>query len=98
MTFAYTQDVPIDEGVYRKIVDGIGPEVPPGMVAHLAVKLPEGGLRYIDVWDSEEDWDRFEKERLNPVLVPIIEEALGHDGPPPPAPRELLDVVHAWAR
>ncbi|GAB3669051.1 hypothetical protein GCM10027596_40770 [Nocardioides korecus] len=66
MTIAHMQDVPIDEGVYQKILAGIGPEVPPGMIAHLALKRPEGGLRYVDVWESQEDWDRFAKGAVEP--------------------------------
>ena len=69
--YAFTQDVPIDEAAYKRIVDGLGPEPPKGLVSHIAVKRREGGLRYIDVWESEEDWDRFAAERLHPVVLSL---------------------------
>ena len=52
MTFAFTQDVPIDATFYGRIAEGLGDAPPEGLVVHLAVERPEGGLRYIDVWES----------------------------------------------
>jgi hypothetical protein len=43
----------------------VGPEVPEGLIVHLAIKHAEGGLRCIDVRESEEDCRRFEDERLH---------------------------------
>ena len=73
MTYAFTQDVPIDEHFYKRVTDGLGPERPKGLITHIAIKRPEGGLRYIDVWESEEDCDRFGEERLHPVVHPLIQ-------------------------
>lgn len=95
MTYAFTQDVPIDAAVYQRIVDGLGDEPPKGLVVHLAVERPEGGLRYFDVWESEDDWDRFAEERLHPVVHPLLEGRFG-DGPPPEPPRLPLPLVHVW--
>ncbi len=94
MAFAYTYDVPIGEDVYRKIVDGLGDDVPEGMVTHLAMKLPEGGLRYVDVWRTQEACDRFVEERLHPVVHPLLEEMLGFT--PPEPERQELEVIHVW--
>ena len=55
MPYAFTQDVPIDAATYARIRDGIGDEPPPGLIVHLAIERPEGGLRYITVWESEAD-------------------------------------------
>jgi hypothetical protein len=90
-----TYDVPIDENFYAKIVDGLGPERPDGLITHLALKVPEGGLRYIDVWRSEADAERFAEERLHPVVHPLLEEALGFT--PPEPERTALDVIHVWS-
>jgi hypothetical protein len=95
MAFAFSYDVPIGEDVYRKIQDGLGPEVPDGLVAHVALRLPEGGLRYIDVWRSEEDSERFAEERLHPVVHPLLEEMLGFT--PPEPERTPLEVIHVWS-
>jgi hypothetical protein len=43
MTYAYTYDVPIDAGIYARIKDGLGPERPPGLIAHLAWRTESCG-------------------------------------------------------
>jgi len=92
--FAFTYDVPIDEDFYGKIKEGLGPEVPQGLITHIALKLPEGGLRYIDVWDSEEDFEHFAEDRLHPVIHPLLEEILGVV---PAEPEQVaLSVIHVW--
>lgn len=97
MTYAFTQDVPIDREFYQRIVDGLGPELPKGLITHLAIERPEGGLRYIDVWESEQDWDRFAEDRLHPVVHSLLAEIFG-DALPPEPERTSLTVIHAWNR
>jgi hypothetical protein len=94
MAFAFTYDVPIGEDVYRKIEDSLGPELPEGLVTHMAMRLPDGGLRYIDVWRSETECERFVEDRLHPVVHPILEGLLGFT--PPEPERSSLDVIHVW--
>ena len=96
MTYGFTQDVPIDAGFYARIVEALGEEPPPGLIVHLAVERPEGGLRYYDVWESEADWDRFGEERLHPVVHGLLGEMFGGDLPEEPT-RVPLPVVHVWA-
>jgi len=92
--YAFTYDVPIDAAFYRRIVDGLGEEAPKGFLVHVATELPRGGLRYLDVWESKEDWDRFEEERLHPVVHPLLAERLGFV--PPEPERTFLTVLHLW--
>ncbi|MBJ7609085.1 MAG: hypothetical protein JF887_06595 [Candidatus Dormibacteraeota bacterium] len=94
MAYAFMQDVPIDVPTYRRIVDGLGSTPPEGLIFHLAVERPEGGLRYIDIWDSEEQFDRFAEERLHPVVHPLLMELIGAE--PPEPPRTPLSVIHVW--
>ena len=54
----------------------------------------EGGLRYVDVWESKTDWEAFVEERLHPVVDSVLTEALGFRPPEPPV--EHLDLVDAW--
>ena len=96
MAYAFTQDVPIDSAVYRRILEGLGPEVAAGLILHTAVELPGGGLRYLDVWESEADWNRFAEERLHPVVHPIISELLQTSEALPEPPRETVTVVDIW--
>jgi hypothetical protein len=95
IVYAFTQDVPIDATFYRRITDGLGEEPPTGLIIHLALARPEGGLRYIDVWESQDDCDRFSAERLHPVVHGLLAEIFGDQLPPEPE-RVPLPVVHAW--
>lgn len=97
MTYAFVQDVPIDTAAYAKIKDGLGPDLPQGLLVHLALTRPEGGLRYIDVWESEEACDRFGEERLHPVVHPMLEAVFGENMPDEPA-RTPIDVIDIWQR
>lgn len=49
MVYAYMQDVPIGEDVYRAIIAEIEPEPLAGSLLHLCLRQPDGHLRYIDV-------------------------------------------------
>jgi hypothetical protein len=93
--YAFTQDVPIDAAAYARIKQGLGEEPPKGLICHIAVELPTGGLRYIDVWESEEDWDRFGEEQLHPVVHPMLAEVFGDELPPEPE-RVPLRVIDTW--
>jgi hypothetical protein len=95
MTYAFTQDVPIQADFYKRITDGLGDTPPKGLIVHVAVERPEGGLRYVDVWESEQDCDRFTDERLHPVIHPLLAEIFGDDLPPEPG-RQVLNVIHVW--
>jgi hypothetical protein len=95
MTYAFTQDVPADAAMYARIKEGLGPEPAPGLIVHLAIELPAGGLRYIDVWESEADCERFTEERLHPVVHGILREIFGDDLPPEPE-RTPLSVIDVW--
>jgi hypothetical protein len=93
--YAFTQDVPIDVAFYGRIVDGLGPEPPEGLIAHLAIERSEGGLRYVDIWESRAQCDRFTEERLHPVVHGLLAEVFGDQLPPEPE-RRPVPLVHAW--
>ena len=97
MPYAFCQDVPIDAAFYRRITDGLGSAVPRGLIVHLAIERPKGGLRYFDVWESQEDAERFTEERLHPVVHGLLREVFGDELPPEPD-RTPLSVVHVWGR
>ncbi len=93
MTYAFTYDVPINTEIYTRIRAGIGPERPTGLIAHLAYGI-ENGLRYVEVWQSKDDWEAFEHDRLHPVVHPMLQEMLGFV--PPEPPRAMLEIIDAW--
>ena len=95
MAYAFVQDVPANEEMYRQIKEGLGDEPPDGLVAHVAIARDEGGLRYVDVWTSQEAWERFRAERLEPVVGAVLaRHGLPHDH----SLVQLRDVhlVDAW--
>jgi hypothetical protein len=86
---AFVQDVPIDTEVYRRITAALGSEPMDGLLLHLVVRNPEGGLRYIDVWESEEQCARAFDERVHPA----VDAAFGGHRPPVEPTVTRLDVV-----
>ena len=94
MTYAFIRDVPIDETQYAEVRAAIGDDTPKGLIAHLVIRQ-DTGLRYIDVWDTEADWERFRDERVNPVVTKMM-VAHGITPPATPLPLQTIDVIHAW--
>jgi hypothetical protein len=45
------------------------------MIAHLVCRT-EAGLRYVDVWQTKNDFDAFEHGRLLPVVHPLLQDML----------------------
>jgi hypothetical protein len=91
MVYAYIQDVPIGEELYRRIIDNIGPEPMAGGLLHLCVRNDDGSLRYIDVWESEEDCARAFDERIHPA----VDAAFGGSRPGAEPEVHHLNVIHA---
>lgn len=90
---AYLQDVPIGDDVYHRIMERLGPEPLAGCLLHLCVRREDGGLRYIDVWESEAACARAFDERIHPAVYAVFQE-IGFRPDAEPSV-ERLDVVHA---
>jgi hypothetical protein len=88
--YAFTQDLPITADVYTRIMEGVGTDPAAGCILHAAARI-EGGLRYIDVWESREACDRFLEERVHPVLQAAF-SAAGVTMPQEPA-RQEMDLI-----
>lgn len=76
--------------VYDRIRAHLGLEKPAGGIFHIAGPSPAGGWRVLEVWESEEQANRFFQDRLVPAL-----QALGLGGTPPR--REFWPVHHAMS-
>jgi hypothetical protein len=64
--------------IYDWVREGLGLQRPAGGIFHIAGPSPNGGWRVIEVFESDEDAQRF-VERLKPAF-----EAVGVPGPPRP--------------
>jgi hypothetical protein len=53
---------------YDKIRAHLGLEKPAGGIFHLAGPSPNGGWRVVEVWESEEEANRFFQQRFMPAL------------------------------
>lgn len=91
MVYAYIQDVPIGEDLYRRIIDKLGPEPLAGQLLHLCIREPEGRLRYIDVWESKEACAKAFEERIHSA----VDAAFGGNRPGTEPTVNRLDVLHA---
>jgi hypothetical protein len=91
MSYAVSYDVPGDEQMYQQVTAAIGDEPPKGLVTHLVFKVP-GGLRHIGVWDSPEDFQRFQVERVRPAVHAMLTAVGFTEMPPDPAVDELALV------
>ena len=91
--YAYIQDVPIPLPVYERIIERLEQRNIEGCLLHLCVRRPDGGLRYIDVWESEAACTRAFEEHIHPVVHGLLAEG---GAPMPPEPTvERLEVLHA---
>jgi hypothetical protein len=91
MVYAYIQDVPIGPETYEKVIEEIGPEPLAGSLLHLCVRRSDGGLRYIDVWESEQACARAFDERIHPA----VDRVFGGARPGAEPIVQRLDVLDA---
>jgi hypothetical protein len=100
MSYAFTRDVPAGEGHYAEVRAEVraatGGVTPEGLVVHLVVRR-DGGLRYIDVWDSEADWRRFHDEWIGPAVRKVM-AAHGMTRPATSPPYEPMELIDVWMR
>jgi hypothetical protein len=69
-----------------------GENPPAGLIAHVLTDIP-GGIRAVDIWESEADFQTFAKEQLMPVAGAFAEErGISMDGISDPTFAEAFDV------
>jgi hypothetical protein len=94
MTYAFVQDVPIDRTTYLALRERLGDTPPAGLISHVVLER-DGGLRYVDVWESEPAWTRFRDEQVLPALVELM-ESRGASLDPTGVRYDVVEVVDAW--
>jgi hypothetical protein len=96
MAVTMVQEMPgATQELYDKILDhlGIGPEgaLIEGQLAHIASPM-DGGRRVVDVWESEDAFNKFAQERLGPAMA-----AAGGPSDAPPPKFFQVRTLHAHA-
>jgi len=94
MPYAFYMDVPIDQHIYAKIREKLDIAPPRGLIMHLVVKR-EGGLRYIDVWESKEVFEETFEAQIHPKVHQTFEE-IGYQ-PDRHVEAEPLEILHLWS-
>jgi hypothetical protein len=95
MPYAFMRKAPFDADTHRSVREHIGPETPVGLVLHLVFRR-DGDLEFLDVWETEEDWARFQSERLGPAVQATLRERGASQGSAPtPVPAAQIEVIDA---
>jgi hypothetical protein len=69
---------------------------PAGMIVRTAIDLGDGGMRIVDVWESQQVFEAFRDERLLPAIQAVLsEKGLEPQGPPSYEFSEIHHLVKA---
>jgi len=79
MAWGFIQELPAGREQYDEVDRQIAQD-PQGLIVHTASEHG-GGMRIIDVWESEDAYRTFEREQLFPALQAAGVDTSG--GPPP---------------
>jgi hypothetical protein len=71
---------------------GVESDPPAGMIVHTAIDLGEGGIRIVDVWESQQAFEAFRDDRLLPAIQSVLSER-GIEPMGPPA-YEFSEIHH----
>ena len=91
MAVGVIQEFPATREQYDAVTAKLDTEnnPPEGLILHTGAEVA-GGMRVIDFWEQEADFQRFREQRLGPAVV----EVAGADAPPPKIEVfEVFDVV-----
>ena len=60
--------------LYEQVVTVVGEETPPGCIVHTASEF-DGGVRVVDVWESQQHIDDYFQAKLGPAFAHVGMEA-----------------------
>jgi hypothetical protein len=93
--YAYCLDMPgATEDIASSVDDAVGSEPVAGLIAHVSGPSRDG-WRIIDIWESEEDQQRFQAERLGPAVARVT---AGMPGPSAPFDTRSVTGVSRLSR
>lgn len=94
MPYAFYLDVPATDELYAEIRAEFPEEIPAGLLVHFVTPC-ERGLRYIDLWETKQDWE----QARDTILEPAAERVLARHGLPHDESLtrfEEIEVVDVW--
>ena len=101
--WAFVSDVPISRDQYDKLDAELGSNKPEGLIVHAAGESGSG-IRIIDVWESKQQFELFQSERLGPAMRKVgietpgngdggLDRYAGDVGPQPPQVKRRRSYV-----
>jgi hypothetical protein len=75
--WAFVSELPISREQYDKLHEELGSENPEGLIVHAAGESGSG-IRIMDVWESKQQFELFQSERLGPAMRKVGIEAPGN--------------------
>jgi hypothetical protein len=79
---------------YEKVASRLGTDAPDGLIYHAAGEQPGGQWQAVDIWESEEHFNRFRDEKLMPAAREALGDEMIDSGPPPSESFETKHVIH----
>ena len=86
MAWGFISELPIGPEEYDR-VDAAITEEPEGLILHTSSEK-DGRMRIVDVWESKEAYERFERD----VLMPAVQRVVGEPPAGGPPPREEYEI------
>ena len=77
---------------YERVAREVGDDAPEGLIYHAAGEAEGGRWQMVDIWESEEHYNRFRDERLMPAVERAMGAEMAQAGPPP---TESFEVKHS---
>lgn len=94
MVVLMTMDVPrITREDAEAVSAAMSDDPPKGLIAHVMTKTPDG-VHVVDIWESPEDFQKFNEERLMPATQQVMtERGISMDPLPQPTFEDAFDLL-----
>jgi hypothetical protein len=74
VAYAFVEDIAASWEHYQPFATALAGPTPDGLILHAAGPTDEG-FRIIGIWETEEAWQRFRDDRLDPAAEDVAEIA-----------------------
>jgi hypothetical protein len=95
MAYAFKQEFPFTEEIYQRFSAALQDDPPQGLVLWVGEKT-DSGVRLLQVWDSEADYEDFAANRLSDIAQDGFFASTGYAPPEQEPPRQAASVLNIW--